>query len=566
MSLPIQILIWVVVLVVVVSFLRWQWNFISGIWQDGGRGQFLVLGMPAVIFLVLGVTALGLAAFNVDNLDEHYQNLVETASDKSKQLRDDIIKENDLVRKTRGGLDSVAENDSRQDELKGEMEKEKIFLEKLISLDNNNSEYKYELALLAFREQDPQRGLNLMQIISPFEEPGYAEGHLFLSQYFLQKKFTSKEERGKNVAFAEKQIDNCLIADKSNLDAKRIKAFIHDQKRQFLPAYEIYKELFVQDPLHYRDLLRLANLLGKDSDKKSFLDQASIEFRRMTNRSSDNVSEWVDAWTHYVACMKLKGDLKSYSDAESQVRGELLKFGDDIGKKVFLKRQLSRIYSDRAISQGRTSPLPVRRSQLSDLAKAIENDEKNESALQWLTVLGDDEEIAEEARKIYDPRYDPNIPSVVLSELGRQALRKADFEEAIKFFERARKKNPRNPEVLNNLAYAYLQIEDRNPEHALLLIDQAITFLANSNLQQNRQAFISSFFDTRGVALMQLDRMQEAAAAFEVAFRNRPKSKEILNRLIKTLEGRDERQAEVYRRRLAKIEQEELATAKDGNN
>ena len=149
---------------------------------------------------------------------------------------------------------------------------------------------------------------------------------------------------------------------------------------------------------------------------------------------------------------------------------------------------------------------------------------------------------------------------MVLSELGHQALRKQDHENAITYFERARKKNPRNPQVLNNLAFAYLKAENRNPEQALLLVDQAITFLATAaNYRDNRQAIVSSFFDTRGVALMQLGRMEEAAAAFEVAFRNRPKSKEIIKNLIITYTGKNERQAEAYRRRLEKLEREELS-------
>ena len=53
------------ILIVVFAIVRWQWTFISGFWQDGGRGQFLVMGMPAVIFVVLGAAALGLAAVNI---------------------------------------------------------------------------------------------------------------------------------------------------------------------------------------------------------------------------------------------------------------------------------------------------------------------------------------------------------------------------------------------------------------------------------------------------------------------------------------------------------------------
>ena len=146
-----QILIWAVVIIIVAAFLRWQWSFILGFWQDGGRGQFLVLGMPAVIFLVLGVTALSLAAFNVDNLDAHYQNLVQGANDKAKQLREEIIKEQELIDKTRSGRATSEENKERKTQLKGEMEKEKIFLQKLISLNNENPEYMFDLAMLAFR-------------------------------------------------------------------------------------------------------------------------------------------------------------------------------------------------------------------------------------------------------------------------------------------------------------------------------------------------------------------------------------------------------------------------------
>ena len=426
----------------------------------------------------------------------------------------------------------------------------------MIKIDPDDPEHKFKLALLAFNQNEPQLGLNLMQIISPFTEPGYAKGHLFLSQYFLAQKPRSDQDRARNLERAELQINNCLIADESSTDAKKIKAYIFDQKKQFLQAFEIYKELFKDDPGHYRDLLRLTKILGRDKDAESFLSQASIKFRQKTVKSSDNVAEWVDAWTNYIQCMKLQKTVRSYTEAENAVKTELQKFNDDIGKKVFLKRQLSRIYSDRATILGRTADLAGKRQQLSDLANSIENDEKNESALAWLTILGFSE-IGDQAKKIYDPNFDPNPPWVVLSEQGHHALVVVkDYDSAITYFERARKKQPRNSQILNNLAYSYLQSpENRNPEQALLLVDQAISNVNSSKITgKQREDVVASFFDTRGVALMQLSRYKDAAAAFEIAFRNRSTSKEIVERLIECYEKLgNERQAEAYRRRLEKI-------------
>ncbi|MEM9410702.1 MAG: hypothetical protein AAGA30_06285, partial [Planctomycetota bacterium] len=419
------IIIWIIALIVIGAFVRWQWSFLVGFWQDGGRGQFLVMGMPAVVVMVLGVAALGLAAVNMDRLDLHYANLAQRANENAKKIRDDIAKDIEILRTggTSAGSYKSIDDDERQKLLQDEQEKEKIYLEKLVSLDNKNPEHKFKLAILAFQQKDPQRGLNLMQMISSFDEPGYAKGHLFLAQYFLSPNHRSEEARSRALERAERQIDNCLIAEETNVEAKKIKAYILDKKRQYIQAYDLYRDLFEDEPIHYKDLLRLAAVLGRNSDTVTILDQAGYQFRQLTKNSSDNVSEWVDAWTNFVLCMKLKRTLDGLDDAETAVKAELLKYGEDIGKKVFLQRQLSRIYSDRAAFYGREASEIDQQKQLSDLSKAVENDDKNESALQWLTILGTYDGIGEDARKIYDPRFDPKTPWIVLSELGHHALR-----------------------------------------------------------------------------------------------------------------------------------------------
>ncbi len=528
---------------------------ISGTWQDGGRGQFLVLGIPAVIFLLLGLTALGLAFSNDNRL--RYQGLATSAREKAQQLRTelrgDFVPEVDV---------SKLDDDDPRKKLEYEQSKERIYLDKLISIDPKVPEHKFQLAMLALRKGDMKKCESLMQVVAPFETSGYAKAHLFLAELYLNRIQKQRTTADKQLDFqrAEKQVDNALVADESNETAKRYKAFILMQKGSYPDALEIYKDLFKTDPVYYRELVQLSSLLKKPQEAKQYLTSASNRFRQKINKGIENVEEWVVTWKHYIYCLAANNDFNS---AENALKSEIDRFRDEIGKEVFLKQQLSAVYSGRALVEGRDASPDIMTKQLSDLDKALQNDPKNEVALEWLTYLGTQPEIGDEARKVYDPRADPDPHWRVLSELGSHALDEKDFENAIIFFERARKKNPRNSKILNNLAYAYLVSEDRNPEQSLLLVDQAFINLPGSGLETN-PLVLSSFYDTRGTALMQLGRMEEAAADLENAFRNRPDSLKILEKLIEcyTATG-NARQAETYRRR-AEILKQQSPTGGEG--
>jgi Flp pilus assembly protein TadD len=185
-------------------------------------------------------------------------------------------------------------------------------------------------------------------------------------------------------------------------------------------------------------------------------------------------------------------------------------------------------------------------------------DRDNEYALRLLAFLGTlSGEIGTAARKVYDPSTESDVPAAVLTELAGYAFQNDEFEKAIEYYEQARKKQPRNPQILNNLAYAYLKAEDRNPVRALLFVDQAIQYSGLLPAAEY-QISISNFYHTRGTALMQMDRLSEAAGEFEKALHSRPNNIELLKNLESVYQAlNDERQAEVYRRRREKAEQEQ---------
>ena len=115
-------------------------------------------------------------------------------------------------------------------------------------------------------------------------------------------------------------------------------------------------------------------------------------------------------------------------------------------------------------------------------------------------------------------------------------MNRDEYDDAITFYQLARNKDPRNSMVLNNLSFALLKTESskRNPEQALILVDQAIYEIANSRTLDagQREAIAASLKDTRGVALIQLGRFSDAVAELESASVLRPNSIEILKRLL----------------------------------
>ena len=227
----------------------------------------------------------------------------------------------------------------------------------------------------------------------------------------------------------------------------------------------------------------------------------------------------------------------------------MARYNDDPARQLFLKRQLSIVYSYWASMLGRQGDSPeVDQEVLAKLKQAIQYASRNEDALRQLTSLSQNSSVAEEALAIYDAQSDAQAPATVYAEMGTNALTRANYDAAIQYFEIARKKNPRDARVLNNLAYTYLVCDNRNPERALNLANDALKYRPVN--VPDAEVYRSHFLHTRGLALMQLNQLDEAAANFEVALQDRNDSENILKDLIRCYEGRMEEQADIYRRRL----------------
>ena len=515
----------------------------------------LLLSNPNTLLAYLPQTAIEETGSQVDDTNAEYQAVKAEWS----KLNEAAI---ELTRKLASKTANPYTRSADQGKLKKFLKQERELLEKMSEISPDSGEASFQLAALDFREGNVTKGLAKMQEIAPLGsdadgKKSYFDAYIFLAQYYLQKQGNTETEKQQEqlLGLTRQYVSKALTMQSDNLKAMLLQAWLFERDKAYGPAYEIYKKLFDRDPAYYRKVYSLSRLVdGEGAKVDKMLDDAMDHFYKLVHEhNGDRIDTWTVSLNELVAISKLKADLASSRKVEQWIIKELELANDNDGKAVYLKRQLAVVYSDRAIQIGRNASKNEKIKQLEILKQAFEVDSENERTKQWLTILGSDDEVSERAREIYDPQKDQETSWIVDSELAHSALVNEDFGQAIKLFERARSKSPANPQILNNLAYAYLKSDDPNPSLALLFVDQAIMRLRQIPSGENLKVITSSFYDTRGEALMQLGRSKQAATAYEIALRNRPGDKKILKNLIEIYSYTDPDQAAVHRRELEKL-------------
>ncbi len=530
-------------------------DYFSSMWGENPRNRSLLLGMPAILAMLLCLATLTWANLSSQpGLETKYDGLAQAAKQRATALSIELNRERRVLGAppTDGSADVVAsdQSDIRQKKLDEIWLEERVYLQKLIALNPLDPDYKYRLAEVYLKQGDLQRGMSMMRSLAPANEAKFGKAHFWMANFIANQQAANPDNKRKLWLAALKQLDNCLVRDNANIQAQEMKAALLMALKRPREAGEIYEELFVDNPFYYSQLLKINIQLNQSVRNESVIDKALIKYFQKIRSSREDTEQWVDAWQHYDNLLIKKFEFET---AESELLRELARYAEDPGRKLFLERQLSVIYSywaSRISQQGNTEE--VDRQVLDKLKKSIEYAPRNEDALRQLTNLANRSLIGDQALEVYDPSQDKQAPASVYAEMGTYALTNADYASAIQYFEYARKKNPRDSRVLNNLAYTYLVCENRNPERALNLTNDALRYRPVD--VKDASVYRSHFLHTRGLALMQLDQLDEAAANFEVALQDRSDSENILKDLVKCYEGRMEDQAEIYRRKLAEVQ------------
>ena len=533
-------------------------------WSDGSRSRSLILGLPAVLIAVAALFAILYAKFGSTNLlEESYNARLKETSNQGKllseQLRQDQAAKRATLSRTQKFEYKIPEPIKEQvDTLK---EERTIYLQKLISLKPDEPKYRFQLAAARMADGDQPGALSILEEIAPVETPGYAPAHLTLAQYAMSHKANNRLELYGNIELALKHIQRGLSRDPDNRKLKELWVGALRSKGSLGQAYDVATELFEENPAIYKLLLTFNEQLGRTERDAQILNSAVSKYQEVlrTPETRNNNRLWDESWRGMVDALVQQNQ---FDEAEGLLKKEIASYSsttDGAARAIHLQPMLASLYSAWAASirqtqSGETDKATVQMLMLEKLKVAYQLNPTDENVLQSLSILAlsDIENVSLATRKIYDPENHVQAPSVVLNQLGSNALGKKDYENAISFFERALDKDPSEPTIRNNLAYAYLSAERRNAERALKLVDEAMVSLKRRSVDP---AVLSRYRHTRGTALMQLDRLSEAIAEFETTLATRPNHVLTLRALLECYQGSDLEPPSTYLRRLRAAEQ-----------
>ena len=475
------------------------------------------------------------------------------ASKEAQEIYDDYLREFRVLRMQTGNPQPsvVPANHPARKEFVAALEIEQENLKRLIATNPEKLEYQFRLAKSLLLQDQREQADAILRKIAPVDKPGFAEAHLHVGRELLNQPGVTAIELRENEDLSLVHLDHCLSLEPENKEANTVKAGLLLKNGNLVEAYRIYESLFVEAPEFYKQLTSINKRQDQAEKNPSIFAIAAKKLRQQTKDNADDISAWVAGWQHYLNCLI---QLQDFKTAESELTNEIKQQQTELANRKFIEKLLARVYTNWAMSEGgREGDQTQQSEQLRLLSKSMEYDNRDAETLRWLAFLGTSphEEISTQAIKIYDAKNDPNAPGVVCSEIGAFALAKKDHIGAIEYFEKARQKAPRDPAVLNNLAFAYLQAKKTNPERALLLVDQALSFITADGDQQQAQ-YQSNFLHTRDMALQQLGRNADAKIGF--VMQDRPDKEKILRALLAIYEGRDPQRAEEIRKRLSKIQ------------
>ena len=438
-------------------------------------------------------------------------------------------------------------------------ERQRELLNKLTTIAPENPDYKFELAKTMATRGDSDGSIVLLKKLAPLDTAGHPQSHFILASRYFQTP-AQDIERTKNLTLAEKHINHVLALDSKNVLAKLLKAKILKGLGKYPTSYQLFEELFRRNPGYYTELADLNVRMGRKENNPQVFEAALKSFQRLGTQPAikNDDRRWVVVKSGIVKTLQ---NLDRFEDAQAHLDLSISEASTQSPRYVFLKR----LMADNCVTwANKIAALQKPLDSLPDetveklialFSKANQNSERNPMVLQSLTRLSlvSNQALASKARAVYDPKQDVDAPAAVFNQLANHELLNKRFSEAIRYYERAREKSPKDPATLNNLAFACLVAPEgeRNPERALQMIDEAIR---NLPIDLPDVEF-SKFLHTKATALKELNRTEEAIECFERSLKSRPKHKDSLRSLIECFRELDRTPPETYIERLNELDE-----------
>jgi tetratricopeptide (TPR) repeat protein len=375
----------------------------------------------------------------------------------------------------------------------------KVYVRKLVLLDEPGPQARYALARLAEYEGELTRAIRLMDDLAPYPGSGYPAAHFWRGMHLLESHAAGDADYSVSRDMAIHHLEQSLRTPSVRDQAHQRLAELYLEKNDFKQALRHLEEAAPARPKLYLPLAKIYLRNQDDARLQRTLRQAREYFRsRVAVDPKDRTARvsWAEA-------CRLDGDLV---EAE-----RILQEGLDLGDDATLRQALAETYlaSVQRRGIGETHNL----SQLIDLlTKALQiapdHPEVVDRLAMFLRYSGASGELMQ--GRLRDLLASGQAPTTIHLLLGSSAVAEGQWTVARGHLEQAYRLDSRLPALLNQLAWALACGEPPELERALRLIDNAI------ELSPDEPELLA----TRGKVLARLERWQEALTDLEAALTN----------------------------------------------
>ena len=320
-------------------------------WPTSRSGLAAILGVPA-FFTLIGLLGAWTAA------EKLRSNTVRigVAQGFAKLNLEAFAKNKDLANSAQGFVKEELEEQAQQ-----YANSALTYGEKLVELDPEDINLKFQLGLAKERAGDAFGANNIMMGIAPDDEQGYLQAHLWRAQYLVQGK--SAEEVKASLGLIEKHLAMASAADKESIAGKAGLAQVYmtyanllenepEERLKYLEkADEEFREIIADknDKPGNRsvriDILRASVLIRKQLEavapEKYFLED---ETARVKHRISELRKYAVNDYSEEIGLWKLLADSAS-EIGEFDFAVEIINQGLKVAEGVETKRGLQKIKS-----------------------------------------------------------------------------------------------------------------------------------------------------------------------------------------------------------------------------
>ncbi len=372
-----------------------------------------------------------------------------------------------------------------------------VAFRRIAFLDSQSPTSSFGLALTAERQGDLDAARSWMRRIASDSLPGHPPAHFWLAADLMRQPTPMTSDQARVLEHHLMQATRAVAYEtEARVHLTRLYLFRGENDR----AIRQIEQVAPRRPALLLDLARLQAQAGRNVEARRAATQAGEFFQARAYAEPDEPMHR-QAWANSLVLQE------QYEDAV-RVLAEGLNSADP---EPFQKA-LSAVYLQwLSATSDPNKPDPVR--QLEFLERILQFDASNQRALALLgsLAIGDDEPAEQAVRMLNQMLARGAAPGAIHLALGTRAITQGDLDRGVMHLEQAQQRNPRTPEVMNNLAWGLAHRVPPDLERALRLAELAEQMSDHPEIH-----------DTLGTILAKMGRKPEAITQFETALRKLP--------------------------------------------